>query len=175
MPVFPEWSSLGRRVANQQGRPKSHTKAQKKPPTYAELMRQNERLQVRLDIVTRAQFAGGATAVIRDGIKWGVIGLTAWKCVEELAGKTTLVDAAIDVGSTSVSQALGELIPSWSVLIAATLVAVLAVLSNVRLRRLNAGLNRRLGEFVPKHESQFDPLRLSSGLGADGHTHWRDE
>jgi len=130
---------------------------------------------VQLDTLRQSGRATNAASVLRELSKWLAIGYFSWKISQELAGKATLVDAAVDLNSNLVASAISELAPSWMVLAGAGFITLLATLSNIRLRRLNSALNRRLGEDVARYESRFDPNRSSSGLGADGFTHRRDE
>ena len=140
----------------------------------SEIIRENERLRIELSTLRESRLASNVSSVIRDAIKWPTIGYFAWRCVDSLAGKATVVDAAIDVGA-SLSDAIAELAPHWAIQGGALLVTVIVLTSNFRLRRANKNLLRRLSSVVPKYEALLDPGRSTSGLGPDGQTHQRDE
>lgn len=139
-----------------------------------ELIRENERLRGTLSAIRSGRRYTFAAALTKEAIKWGALGFFGWLSVRELAGRVTVVDAAVDLCG-SMTDALKELVPSWTVQIVTILVALVSILFAKRTRVVNRRLVKRAAAATRKYEELVDPNRSSSGLGDDGDTHDEDK
>ena len=139
------------------------------PTTHAELVRDNERLRIELEVLRRSRRGRAIADVCTVGLKFGLTGLFVWLSIRELAGQVTIVNAAVDV-CASLPHVLEELAPKWWLQLGTSGVLFIMLLVHKRLRSTNASLSKRLGDATQKWESHFDPDRSTSGLGNDGQT-----
>lgn len=143
-------------------------------PSREELIRENEALKQKLKALRTSRLASNLTAVIRTCVIAAVTGLTIVFSIKYLAGQTTKVDAAVDVGG-QLAEALLELAPKWWMQLGTMVVLAISLRTVARYRGINASLVSQVSAKTKKLEKHFDPTRSSSGLGEDGETHDRDK
>ncbi|WP_148041046.1 hypothetical protein [Montanilutibacter psychrotolerans] len=127
-----------------------------------------------LEVLRKSRLATNFGAIGTQAVRWSGIALTCWLVAKQVAGKTTYLDAAVDVCG-SFTDALKELVPGWMVYIAALVVATALFGANSRLRKVIRSQSQRLGVLNAEYERAHDPRRSSSGIAGDGNTHERDE
>lgn len=133
------------------------------------LLRENERLRHVLKGLTSTRRYTVAAAIAKEAVKYGLIGFFSWLSVKELAGKVTVLDAAVDM-CTSLTDSLKELVPSWIVQILTVAVLITCVALVRRTRARNTKLIKRIAAITKRQEEAQDRNRTSSKLGFDGET-----
>ena len=137
------------------------------------LLRENERLRLAIEGMRSTRRYTVGAAITRQAVKYGFTGFFGWLCVRELAGRVTVVNAAVDM-CTSFADALKELVHNWLVQIVTIIVCFTALIIVKRTRRRSKRLIARLADLTKERELAFDPGRSSSKLGRDGDTNVGD-
>lgn len=143
------------------------------PSSREDLVRENERLKERLRQMQTSRLSSNLAATAKQLIKYGTLSTAGWLSIREIAGKTTILNAAVDLCG-SLADVVKELAPAWWVQLATLAAWPLFIRSNNRLRKVIAGHVQKASKLTKQHETDLDPDRTSSNLGHDGETHERD-
>lgn len=143
-------------------------------PSREDLIRENEALKQKLKAIRTSRLSSNLTVAFKTLVTAVVTGLTIVYSIKYLAGQTTKVDAAIDVGG-KLAEALGDLAPKWWLQLGTILVLGINWRATARYKNINKSLVTQLSEKTKRLEKALDPNRSSSGLGEDGETHDRDK
>lgn len=143
------------------------------PSSREDLVRENERLKVRLKQMQTSRLSSNLAAIAKQLIKYGTLCTGGWLSIREIAGKTTILNAAVDLCG-SLGDVIKELAPAWWVQIVTLAAWPVFIRSNKRLRKVIAGHVQRASRVTKERETGLDPERSSSNLGHDGETHERD-
>ena len=139
------------------------------------MAKSKDKLQLEFQHRRMTQITGGVVSVIRDIIKWGIIGFIfycGYLSISVLAGKTTQADINVNIFESFAVQ----LMQNTRLLEWAQYVLIIAlILWGLFERRLRGTTIARLTARINQLELKLDPKRTSSRLTSTGQTRPGDE